>query len=451
MAAPEDGEDKKGKNKHGTPSGFRFKPFDLELVEILDDKLHGRPLDPTHNDIFHEVEILDFHPLQLYETYADDEENGYIYFFSRRKFESCNKKRPLRSAEGGAWRSTGLKGVKSNKSGDSDVGLKQTLVFHQCFPGDKEPVRTNWGMHEFTKIIGPRNEVADHAVYRLYKMRKNGKETPADLAADAAATASMNKRNRTERGQASAAGPSNQAPPPRNSWALPRAPGPSNQAPPRAAGPSNSRAPPGPSRFAPAPSNSGAPPRAPGPSNLAPPRTAGPSNFWAPPGPSRFVPAPSNSRAPPSAQGPSNQAPPRTAGPSNSWVPPGPSRFAPAPSNSRAPLSAQGPSNSRAPPSAPAPRGHFAPTDSRLRLVQQPPIAASQVDEDPKEWEWVRQELEGDSSVAGEPLAEDELDDLMLSDDSALEESSGAQEGCNNAAADAARGDNNDDSAAGRR
>ncbi|KAF0933356.1 hypothetical protein E2562_017978 [Oryza meyeriana var. granulata] len=300
MAAPEDGEDKK------LPQGFRYMPEDLELLDILEVKLSRRPLHRAYDAVFHDIRILDFHPAKLYERYAKDEENGYIYFFSTREFPRYSKKRPLRDAEGGSWRSTGVnKAVKSKKSGGLDVGQKQTLVFYQRFPGDKEAVKTNWGLHEFTRIIGPQNKVSDLAVYRLYKIRKNDKETPEDLAAEAAAR--RNKRSCTERGQASAA---MALPPP--------APGMAAQA----NVVSTSQA------YAPLQSSTYAAYRAAAPrpgSSLAPPRAPVPINSWATPS-----------------------------------APAGPS--------------------SRALPIAPGHPGHFEPIDSRRRLYQQPPIAASPVD-----------------------------------------------------------------------
>uniref|UniRef100_A0A0E0EXU1 NAC domain-containing protein n=1 Tax=Oryza meridionalis TaxID=40149 RepID=A0A0E0EXU1_9ORYZ len=69
MAAPGDGEEKKAgsrKNKHGLPRGFRFVPQDQELLDILDDKLRGAPLDRALDAVFHDTRILDFHPAKLY-------------------------------------------------------------------------------------------------------------------------------------------------------------------------------------------------------------------------------------------------------------------------------------------------------------------------------------------------------------------------------------------------
>lgn len=56
MAAPE------GQNKF---AGVRFLPKDLELLAILDAKLRGSPLGPVEA-IFHDTQILDFHPYKLY-------------------------------------------------------------------------------------------------------------------------------------------------------------------------------------------------------------------------------------------------------------------------------------------------------------------------------------------------------------------------------------------------
>ncbi|EAY78464.1 hypothetical protein OsI_33553 [Oryza sativa Indica Group] len=93
MAAPE------GQNKF---AGVRFLPKDLELLAILDAKLRGSPLGPVEA-IFHDTQILDFHPYKLYEMYAEDEEEeGYIYFFSTMQFR-C-RKIVERAAQGGRWK-----------------------------------------------------------------------------------------------------------------------------------------------------------------------------------------------------------------------------------------------------------------------------------------------------------------------------------------------------------
>ncbi|KAF0933357.1 hypothetical protein E2562_017979 [Oryza meyeriana var. granulata] len=167
MAAPEDG----GVSKHGIPTGIRFVPEDLELLGILEDKLRGRPLGRLLDAIFHEVRILDFHPAKLYE------------------FHGTKKWKPVRAAQGGRWKAFGA--CKTVQDGGIVVGRKLAIEFYgRRFDGDNNPVRTNWGMHEFARIIGPQNKLADVAVYRLYK--RNGEENPGDLGAGAAE--SMNRR-----------------------------------------------------------------------------------------------------------------------------------------------------------------------------------------------------------------------------------------------------------------
>jgi hypothetical protein len=91
------------------------------------------------------------------ETYIGKEEDGYIYFFNRRQFatKAGNKRRPTQVAKGGTWKaSSGSKMVRSKKVGGIDIGQKLTMMFYERrFEGDQKPIKTNWDMHEFTKII----------------------------------------------------------------------------------------------------------------------------------------------------------------------------------------------------------------------------------------------------------------------------------------------------------
>uniref|UniRef100_A0A0E0M7C7 NAC domain-containing protein n=1 Tax=Oryza punctata TaxID=4537 RepID=A0A0E0M7C7_ORYPU len=182
-----------GKNRHGMPIGFYFVPKDLELFAILRCKLVRGKLPGTLNNVFEHIRILEFHPALLHETYIGNKEDGYIYFFSRRQFttKAGNKRRPTRVADGGTWKASGgSKTVKSKKVGGIDVGQKLTMVFYERrFEGDRNPVKTNWGMHEFTKIIhGSKNQLEDLAVYRLYKIKRKEDAEPLNAAAATSST-----------------------------------------------------------------------------------------------------------------------------------------------------------------------------------------------------------------------------------------------------------------------
>lgn len=61
--------DDKRLTKHGFPKGFRFVPTHLELITILSHKIHGRPLHPKVDRIFHELSILNHHPEELHGNY----------------------------------------------------------------------------------------------------------------------------------------------------------------------------------------------------------------------------------------------------------------------------------------------------------------------------------------------------------------------------------------------
>lgn len=87
--------------------------------------------------------------------YAEDEENGYIYFFSTIEFKEAKpkqKKWPRRAAQGGRWKAV-LGSSQMVEVGGVPVGRKLSMEFYV------KGVRTNWGMHEFVRIIGPNIEV----------------------------------------------------------------------------------------------------------------------------------------------------------------------------------------------------------------------------------------------------------------------------------------------------
>nr|ABB47512.1 No apical meristem protein [Oryza sativa Japonica Group] len=140
-----------GKNRHGMPVGFYFVPKDLELLAILMCKLVRGKVPGALNNVFKHIRILNSTPPSSM-TYIETMEDGYIYFFSKRQFatKARNKRRPMRVADGGTWKASG----GSKKVGGIDVSQKFTMVFYERrFEGDRNPVKTNWGMHEFTKII----------------------------------------------------------------------------------------------------------------------------------------------------------------------------------------------------------------------------------------------------------------------------------------------------------
>ncbi|KAL5224342.1 hypothetical protein ABZP36_010981 [Zizania latifolia] len=251
-----------GDRKDGSfvPVGVKFRPTDMDFLSILNLLLDGRsPLPGRLSVIFHEIRIslvvsffsgngwvrpfgrgFDSDGLEgmvWAETYAKDEEDGYIYFFSSREL-----RRAVWVGNGaGAWKVTGN---NSKTVYGVDVVQKRNFVFYQCrFDGDKEPIKTNWAMHEFTRIIGPQDRVADLAVYRLYKEPEAGDVAPSMDEPSAAAPplgmagGTMDQENvgfTSQNWHQYAYGSA--APPWSSSWALPSAPGPSSWAPPTAPG-----------------------------------------------------------------------------------------------------------------------------------------------------------------------------------------------------------------------
>uniref|UniRef100_A0A0D9XJD1 NAC domain-containing protein n=1 Tax=Leersia perrieri TaxID=77586 RepID=A0A0D9XJD1_9ORYZ len=148
-----------GKNRHGLEIGTYFVPKDLELLAILKCKLVRGQLTAPLSNVFSDINILQFHPARAFAT------------------NTGNKKRPIRVARGGTWKASGgSKTVRSKKVGGVDVGHKLTMVFYEKLHdgADRAPPRkTNWGMHEFTKIIpASKNKLEELALYRLYKIKR---------------------------------------------------------------------------------------------------------------------------------------------------------------------------------------------------------------------------------------------------------------------------------------
>ncbi|XP_047085732.1 NAC domain-containing protein 46-like [Lolium rigidum] len=161
-------DDDPGMNRHGYPRGYHFVPRNKELIGVLEDKLAGRPL-PYPPNIFHDIQILDYHPANLYEAYKEHEEAGCVYFFSLRKFPGAKRTRPVRATKDGNWTASGH--GKPVTRGGVDVGYKHTMVFYEKKKNkaNKSEGKTDWAMHEYTSIIGPEDkQVADLALYRLY-------------------------------------------------------------------------------------------------------------------------------------------------------------------------------------------------------------------------------------------------------------------------------------------
>lgn len=71
-----------------------------------------------------------------------------MYFFTSRNRKYPNGHRPDRAVEGfGFWKASG-KETPINSNGNT-IGFKRTLVFYRGKP-NKDPVKTNWIMKEFT-------------------------------------------------------------------------------------------------------------------------------------------------------------------------------------------------------------------------------------------------------------------------------------------------------------
>ncbi|KAI5673686.1 hypothetical protein M9H77_14054 [Catharanthus roseus] len=133
------------------PSGFRFCPYDIELIR---DYLMKKIAHPQLNwDHIKQVQLYDCDPSQLAACYPNDE--GEWYFFTERDKRYPNGERPNRSTRSGYWKATGARRKIVDNEG-IEIGNKRPLVFYQGKHKDnrersskEEPKKTDWIMYEY--------------------------------------------------------------------------------------------------------------------------------------------------------------------------------------------------------------------------------------------------------------------------------------------------------------
>ncbi|KAJ9166498.1 hypothetical protein P3X46_021245 [Hevea brasiliensis] len=151
------------------PAGYRFKPYDEELVvHYLKKKIMNKPLPPNR---IKEVELYKYNPDTLAANYKSNGENEW-YFFTPRDRKYPNGERPNRAAGNGYWKATGAD--KPINFQGCKVGFRKALVFYQGKPpnGDK----TDWIMHEYRVNEPPKRKrggndmkLDDWVLCRIYK------------------------------------------------------------------------------------------------------------------------------------------------------------------------------------------------------------------------------------------------------------------------------------------
>ncbi|KAJ1295761.1 hypothetical protein BS78_01G247700 [Paspalum vaginatum] len=191
--------------RHGFPPGVRFVPTELELVSILSCRVRGNPLPSPVATIFHDVNVLSFHPKELHEMYKQHEEERYIYFFSHRQLqkllpadEKQKVPRPVRVAKNGGWKASGpaklLRSPEGNGRRRFVAGRMATMVFYDTVVNEKgvksASLKTNWAMNEITiprdqrlSSVASNTRFYDLALYRLYSLEKKAGDTEAETSA----------------------------------------------------------------------------------------------------------------------------------------------------------------------------------------------------------------------------------------------------------------------------
>ncbi|XP_022722986.1 NAC domain-containing protein 83-like [Durio zibethinus] len=143
--------------------GFRFRPTDEELIEILNQKVSGNTaMAPL--DFIVETNIYEFKPQDLQWTRSVALNKNERYYYCRRQNDS-------REVTGrGWWKATSH--VKKISDNGRVVGYKRPLTFHKFRDNQtkrKDAIKTDWIMHEYGLQSIPTE-------WRLCKIMYKGKE-----------------------------------------------------------------------------------------------------------------------------------------------------------------------------------------------------------------------------------------------------------------------------------
>ncbi|KAK9994922.1 hypothetical protein SO802_024625 [Lithocarpus litseifolius] len=140
------------------PRGVRFSPKDKEVIELyLKKKITGNDKDTW---FIPEIEFYKDEPwdLPIKSGIATEDQEWFFFTEQSLKHQDDNPKkrkrdqkqeRVNRKTKAGFWKSTGTD--REIKSGESLIGMKKTLVFHEGTTKGKEKGKgTKWVMHEYS-------------------------------------------------------------------------------------------------------------------------------------------------------------------------------------------------------------------------------------------------------------------------------------------------------------
>ncbi|KHN47410.1 NAC transcription factor 29 [Glycine soja] len=135
--------DKDANSEIQLPPGFRFHPFDEELiVHYLRNKVTSSPLPAS---FIAEIDLYNYNPWELPSKalFGEDE----WYFFTPRDMKYPKGVRPNRAAASSYWKATGTNKPIFTSCGMKSIAVNKALVFYKGRP--PKGSKTDWIMHEY--------------------------------------------------------------------------------------------------------------------------------------------------------------------------------------------------------------------------------------------------------------------------------------------------------------
>ncbi|TXG50370.1 hypothetical protein EZV62_022894 [Acer yangbiense] len=163
------------------PEGHRFRPTPEELVNYLMVKMR----DPAFTiPYIRDVNIYKYHPSGLpglFSSYQSDDQVWYFFCTLENKYGKSD--RASRTAIGGSWKKTGKDHQVEARGSNKPIGIKKIFVFYKDRDFRKEN-RTNWVMHEYSKIQEDHNSNKQGQVVLCRIERKPDKKRKASSSLD---------------------------------------------------------------------------------------------------------------------------------------------------------------------------------------------------------------------------------------------------------------------------
>ncbi|KAK7349362.1 hypothetical protein VNO77_06676 [Canavalia gladiata] len=154
------------------PKGFRFHPYDDELVShYLKHMLLGT--DSSIHNVMPLIDVCNFEPWDLpaFSKIKSDDHQWFFFSPLGLKFTNDTRNRCNRKTKAGYWKPTGKDRSVKTRGTNNVIGTKKTLVFYMG--RSSHGIKTNWVIHEYHAVTIPHDKRGFVLCRLIEKAEKN--------------------------------------------------------------------------------------------------------------------------------------------------------------------------------------------------------------------------------------------------------------------------------------